>query len=55
MTFYEYIMEFTNVYKDYEGKHPALREAACVAVMSKYEFLPLNQELLAGRKRIMPL
>lgn len=55
MKFYEYIMEFTGAYKEYEGKPPALREAACVEVMSRYEFLPLNQELLAGRKRILPL
>lgn len=56
MTFYEYIKTFTKTYKEHQGEPPALREAACIEIMSRYEFLPLDEdELLAGRKRILPV
>ncbi len=56
MTFYEYITELTKTYRAYEKMSPALREAACIEVQSRYEFLPLDkEELLAGRKRILPV
>ena len=41
MTFYEYIREFTQVYRASEACSPALREARCIEVMSRYEFTPI--------------
>lgn len=56
MTFYEYVTDLTRAYQAYAGENPALREAACIQVMSRYEFLPLEEaDLLAGRKRILPV
>lgn len=56
MTFYSYIKELTEVYHRYEGSSPAMREAACIRVMSRYEFVPLQDgDLLAGRKRVVPV
>ncbi len=56
MTFYEYVTELTESYRKHSGESPALREAACTQVMSRYEFLPMEEgDLLAGRKRILPV
>lgn len=56
MTFYEYLREFTDTYLAHEHDAPALREAYCVEVMSRYEFLPMEPgDLLAGRMRVMPV
>lgn len=56
MTFYTYLTEFTNTYKAHFEDDPALREAYCVEVMSRYQFLPMEQEdLIAGRKRVIPV
>lgn len=54
MTFYAYLKEFTDTYKKHFHDNPALREAYCVEVMSRYEYLPMEAgDLLAGRKRIL--
>lgn len=55
MTCYEYITEFTRTFQEHEKDPVALREAACIEVMSRYEFLPPDEELLVGRKRILPV
>lgn len=56
MTFYSYIKELTRVYQDSENCSPAIREARCVQVMSRFEFMPiLDGDLLAGRKRVVPV
>ncbi len=56
MTFYQYLKEFTETYLAHQNAPCALREAYCVEVMSRYEFLPMEQgDLLAGRKRVMPV
>ena len=56
MTFYEYLKEFTETYLAHEKDDPALREAYCVEVMSRYEFLPPEEgDLLVGRKRVLPV
>lgn len=56
MTFYEYVKEFTEVYKECGGISSALREARCVEVMSRYEFLPVGDgETVAGRMKIVPV
>lgn len=56
ISFYEYVTEFTKAYKDNKDKHVAIREAECIRVMSKYQFLPMQEgDLLAGRKRILEL
>ena len=56
MTFYQYLKEFTETYLAHRDDPCALREAYCVEVMSRYEFLPMEQgDLLAGRKRVMPV
>ena len=56
MTFYEYIKEFTKVYRECGEKSPAVREARCVEVMSRYMFLPAEPgDRVAGRLRILPL
>lgn len=55
-TFYAYVTEFTRVYKACEGQSPAVREARCVEVMSRYEFLPAGaDEPVAGRLKIVPV
>jgi len=54
MTFYEYLTEFTRVYRENMDAPAALREAKCLAVQSRYEFLPMEEgDLLAGRKRVV--
>lgn len=56
MTFYEYIKEFTQVYKENENNSAAIREARCVEVMSRYGFLPMEEgELLAGKMKVFPV
>jgi len=56
ITFYEYATEFTNTYKKYKDGHIAVREAECLKVMDKYQFLPIEDgDLIAGRKRILEL
>lgn len=56
MTFYEYITEFTRVYRENMASPVALREARCLAVQSRYEFAPMEEgDLLAGRKRVVPV
>lgn len=56
MTFYEYVTEFTRVYRENITKSAAMREARCVEVMSRYEFLPLEEkESLAGRMKVVPV
>ncbi len=56
MTFFEYLKAFTKAYQEHSGDGPALREAACCRVMSRYEFLPMEPEdRIAGRKRILPV
>lgn len=56
MTFYAYLKEFTDTYRQHFHDDPALREAYCVEVMSRYEFLPMVEgDLLAGRKRVLPV
>ena len=56
MTFYDYITEFTRVYRENMDAPAALREARCLAVQSRYEFAPMEPEdLLAGRKRVVPV
>ncbi len=56
MTFYEYVTEFTKVYKENQEESAAIREARCVEVMSRYAFLPLRQEeCVAGRMRVLPV
>ena len=54
MTFYEYLTEFTRVYRENTDAPAALREARCLAVQSRYEFAPMEEgDLLAGRKRVV--
>ena len=54
MTFYEYMLAFTDAYQSQEN--PAMREAKCNEVMSRYAFLPMeDHDLLAGRKRVLPV
>ncbi|MBQ9188024.1 MAG: pyruvate formate-lyase [Clostridia bacterium] len=56
MTFYEYLKAFTETYRAHIHDDVSLREAYCVAVQSRYEFLPLQAgEPLAGRKRVLPV
>ncbi|MGM9668335.1 MAG: pyruvate formate lyase family protein [Faecousia sp.] len=56
MTFYEYLKEFTLTYRAHFSDDPALREAYCVAVMNRYQFLPMEgEDLIAGRKRVLPV
>jgi len=56
ISFYEYVTEFTRAYQDNKDKHIAIREAECIKVMSRYQFLPMQEEdLLAGRKRIVEI
>lgn len=56
MTFYEYIKEFTEVYKENRKESAAIREARCVEVMSRYEFLPIGRdECVAGKLKIVPV
>ena len=56
MTFYEYIEELTQAYQAHREDAPALREAACVEVMSRYAFLPMEErDQIAGRKRVLPV
>lgn len=56
MTFYSYLKEFTETYQAHYRDDPALREAYCTRVQSRYEFLPLRPgDLLAGRKRVLPV
>ena len=56
MTFYEYITEFTRVYRENFSAPVAVREAKCLAVQSRYEFAPMEPgDLLAGRKRVVPV
>ncbi len=55
MTFFEYLKSFTAAYQA-EYPSPALREAACVAIMNRYVFQPMEPgDLLAGRKRVLPV
>ena len=55
MTFYEYLKAFTETYRAHEQDDVSLREAYCVAVQSRYEFLPIKPgEPVAGRKRVLP-
>ncbi|MGF7141833.1 pyruvate-formate lyase [Anaerotaenia torta] len=54
LSFYEYLTSFTKTYQEHESSHKAIREAECLKVMSKYQFIPMEQEdLLAGRKRVV--
>jgi hypothetical protein len=54
LSFYEYITTFTKTYQDNKSNHIAVREAECLKVMSRYQFLPMkNGDLLAGRKRVV--
>ena len=56
MTFYEYLKAFTDTYKAHIHDDVSLREAYCLAVQSRYEFLPIQAgEPLAGRKRVLPV
>lgn len=56
MTFYEYITELTDAYRVYRDDQPALREAACICVMNRFAFTPMEKgDLLAGRKRVLPV
>lgn len=56
MTFYNYLKEFTDTYKAHMNDPVALREAYCIEVQSRYEFVPVqNGDLLAGRKRVLPV
>lgn len=56
MTFYEYLKAFTETYRAHIHDDVSLREAYCIAVQSRYEFLPLQAgEPLAGRKRVLPV
>lgn len=56
MTFYQYLKTFTETYRAHESDDVSLREAYCIAVQSRYEFLPMQRgELLAGRKRVIPV
>lgn len=54
MSFYEYITEFTWTYKECRNCHIAIREAKCLQVMSRYQFMPMEEgDLLAGRKKVI--
>lgn len=54
MTFYEYMTALTEAYQAHS--EPAMREAKCSEVMSRYVFLPMEEhDLLAGRKRVLPV
>lgn len=56
MTFYEYIKELTEAYRAHQTDSPAMREAVCVEVMSRYTFAPLEElDWVAGRKRVLPV
>ena len=56
MTFYQYLKAFTETYQAHQNDDVSLREAYCVAVQSRYEFLPMKAgEPLAGRKRVLPV
>ena len=56
MTFYQYLKAFTETYQAHQNDDVSLREAYCVAVQSRYEFLPMKTgEPLAGRKRVLPV
>ena len=56
MTFYSYLKEFTETYQRHQTEDVSLREAYCIAVQSRYEFVPMQPEdLLAGRKRVLPV
>jgi pyruvate-formate lyase len=56
MTFYTYLKTFTETYRIHQNDDVSLREAACIEVQSRYEFLPIRPgELLAGRKRVLPV
>ncbi len=56
MTFYTYLKTFTETYRIHQNDDVSLREAACIEVQSRYEFLPIQPgELLAGRKRVLPV
>ena len=56
MTFYQYLKTFTETYRAHESDDVSLREGYCIAVQSRYEFLPMQRgELLAGRKRVIPV
>ena len=56
MTFYQYLKEFTETYRAHQSDDVSLREAYCIAVQSRYEFLPMQPgEPLAGRKRVLPV
>lgn len=53
---YNYIKNFTETFQKFETVDINLREAACIEVMSHYEFKEIEQEdLLAGRKRMLPV
>lgn len=56
MTFYDYIKELTKVYQANADRSPAMREAKCIAVTSRFEFTPIQDgDLLAGRKQVVPV
>lgn len=56
MTFYEYILELTRVYQAHISSPVPIREAMCIAVQTRYEFMPMKPgDLLAGRKRVVPV
>jgi len=47
---YEYITEFTRIYREHDGKDISAREADCIQVMSRSLFTPIEPgDLLAGR------
>lgn len=56
MTFYEYLEELTKAYQTHENDGPSIREAACIEVMSRYAFIPMEQrDKIAGRQRVVPV
>lgn len=56
MTFYDYLCSFTACYQAHFNDPIPLREAYCLDIQHKYEFLPMEEgDLLAGRKRVLPV
>lgn len=56
LSFYEYMIFFTETYVKYKEEPAVIREAECIKVMSRYQFLPMEEgDLIAGRKRVIEL
>lgn len=56
LSFYEYAVLFTETYKANKMSPPPIREAECIKVMSRYQFLPIKEnDLFAGRKRVVEI